>query len=463
MHLFFKSLNFYYAPDGISGPAGGGGGNDNVEDNTNIQDDISFLADDTDGTEDTDDNDSPEDKDKKAIKADEDLLAEDDDKEGEEDTDDEGEEDIDPETGEKRVKKEAKEEKKDEAADEDPVKAATYSSIKKKYPNFFKEFPGIKSQLFSADAFRRIFPTVEDAKVFKEESETTINAFSSVRDMVAKGETDNFLSEVKGIGPEAYKNFVANFMPALYGNDKDTYYAIATPIVRTAIRNIYDRGLKNGGKKGGTEDNHGQNLVNAALVLHHALFENGEVEAEDKPLVTEKKTEAKDPEKEKFEKERNEFYTGKYNTLHNDVNTSIRTTIREEIGKGLNQTLPTYIKNKLVDDIFAEIDKTVGKDEIHLNSVNALWKKEQSAGFTGVNKQSIINAVLSRARPLIPSIRKRVAQEALKDYRVPKKEAKDTREEKGERKPVSGNSKNREKPNLRDTSKMSDLDILNMD
>jgi hypothetical protein len=469
--MFLKNIRFFLAPENIAGSGGSGGiGSSNIEENTNLNDDINFLADDSDGGEEEKEDGkekSQKEEEDEAIKKDEELLGDDDDKEEKE----EEKEEEDEEEEEKKGKKKEDEEEEEEKEEADPLKAATYASIKKKYPNFFKDFPQAKNEIFAAEAFRRIFPSVEDAKSFKAEAEEAIGNFTAVREMVEKGEVDSFLSEVKGISEDSYKTFIANFMPALYGNDEKSYYAIATPIVRTAIRNIFTRGTKQGGKKGGTEDNFGQNLVNAAIVLHQAIFDNDDVEAEDKPLVTsrEGKDDKKDPEKEKFEKERKEFYAGKYKTLHTDVYTHISTTIREEIKKGLNQSLPSYISKKLIDDIFTEIDRQVAKDEVHINSINALWQKEQRAGFTGQEKDRIINAVLSRARPLIPVIRKKIAAEAMKDFRGSFRLAKGnntntTKEANSARRETSSRSSSKpEKKDLRKTAEVSDLDILNMD
>lgn len=451
--MFKNRFAFYFdAPD-----SGSGGGD--VGDKDWVAEDLAFLSSDEDDDseikgEEKKEELSPDDKDDKEIKEIESALGDDDD-----------EEDKDEEKKEKEVKakKEEKEDDDDETKDEDPVKEATYNSIKKKYPKFFKEFPEAKNQIFAAEAFRRVFPTVEEAKNFKDESGKTIAAFEGVKELIIKGETDTFLSEVKDLGDEAYQGFVANFLPALFANDEKTYYKLATPIVRSAIKNIYERGLKNGGKKGGTEENFGQNLVNASIVLHHALFDSDEVEKEDEPLIAKREDKA-DPEKEKFNKERQSFYEEKYRGLKSSVESTIQTTIISEIEKGLdpNNVMPAYIRKNIIRDIFNEIDKQVSKDETHIAAVNSFWEREKKAGFSGQEKNRIINAVLSRARQLIPVVRKRVKEEALKGLRKTHI-AEDKEEKKEEKKPVNRASSKPEKRDLRKTAEISDFDILNMD
>lgn len=454
--LFFNLFLLFDAPvvnaPGSAG-SGGSGGSGEVGSHDTTTQDLALL-----NEENTEPAETEEEE--------EETLIPETEEEEEEETEEE-EEEVDEEgkkTG-KKVKKAKKEkETSDEeeeaelaaAAGDDEFKKSTYKAIKKAFPDFFKKFPALKNDLFRAQAFGAVFPSVEDAK----EAAQVVQNYNQLRDVVLNGETDKFLGEVKDLGEKEFNTFTEKFLPALYSLSKDKYYDVVTPVLRASLQSIIKRGIAKGGKIGGTESNEGQNLINAAIVAHQDLFGNSDVEAENKPLSS--SDTKKDPDREKFEKERNEFLQEKHKGVREHVEGNVKTTLINEIKAGLDphNTLPAYVRDNLIRDIFLELDSSVSKNEAHMNVVNSLWKKELASGFTGQNKDKLVQAILSAARPLIPGIRQKLKTKALEGIARPKGKLLT------KPKPAvvrSGNHPSTRSPNSNQGKGKSDLDIINED
>jgi hypothetical protein len=423
----------YYDVPTVSAPGGGGGSRSpsEVNEDDTLNRDLAELNSD------------------EEVKEGDEEEVEEEKEEGSSEKDDESEVEEDKDNEEEEVEEE-KEEKEENV---DPVREATYKSIKKEYPEFFKKFPAIKDALFRADAYTRIFPSTEDAKAASE----TVESFNALKDIVVSGKADEFLTQVKDLGGDSLRDFAGNFLPALVATDEKLYYKIVTPVVRSALKTLVNYGKQKGGKVGGKESNEGQNLINAAVVAHLELFGNGDVEKDDVPVSSSRGKE-EDPERKKFNSEREEYYKGRYQDLMSSANSEIQTTLFKEIENGLDpeKKLSSYARKHLVQDIFVEIDKTLSKDDSHLKFVNALWKQEQSVGFSGKNKERIIKAVLSRARPLIAPTRQRLRASALDEIKGKKEEV--VSKKKNDVRPHRIENKGK---NPKSTNEMSDLDIIN--
>ncbi|MGA2957600.1 MAG: hypothetical protein ABSF48_17985, partial [Thermodesulfobacteriota bacterium] len=57
-----------------------------------------------------------------------------------------------------------KEEKEKEEDKKFPHERYSLSEIKEKYPEIFKEFPGLRDSIFREIEYTKTFPTIEDAK-----------------------------------------------------------------------------------------------------------------------------------------------------------------------------------------------------------------------------------------------------------------------------------------------------------
>lgn len=408
------------------------------DDKDNKDDDTSPDDDDKDDDDDGDNRDGKDDDGDK----DEDKDKDDEDKEGEENEDDEDKDKLP-----KNKRKEPKEED-----DEDDLVRHSYSAIKKEYPELFKKFPGLKQAFFREQEFTKIFPTIDEAKAAVQAQEN----FVSVRDAVMSGDAKSFLEQVKEASPEALDKFSSNFLADLRDVNKDVYIEVTTPV----IKNILLSALKSGASK---KD---ENLIAAAKVVHQAIF-GGEYDDIEKGNETRARRE-EDPDRIKLNKERDEFYQGKYQMLMKEVWTDVSSNITREIEKGLDPTnsIRPGLKKILLDKIFDEVTDKVSKDVDHVKRMNDLWARERRNGFNGQLKDSLKTTYLSRAKALIPAIRQRIRAEAVETQKSNDKDkAKKVTDNNRDRRPDAGRQAGSGKKTITakeaNQKRMSDLDILN--
>lgn len=359
--------------------------------------------------------DKPLKKTKEKDEAGADKDGEDDDKEPDEeeipDEDDKENEDEEEELDEEGNPKEKEPKEKEDEEEEDLVRHS-YASIKKEYPEFFKKFPGLKQAFFREQEFTKIFPSVDDAKNAVQAQEN----FESVREVVMNGDAETFLNQVKTASPDAVAKFAGNFLSDLRKVDKDVYIEVTTPV----IRNILQQAVRE------ATDDKDDNLIAACKVVHKAIFGGGYDDIS-KEVKTAAREEKDNPEKDKFNKERQEFYEQKYNSLRTGIWSEVESSLTREIERGLDPTnsIRPGLKKLLVEKIFNEVTGKVASDQAHVGRMNELWKREAKAGYNGGLKDSIKTTYLSRARAIMPAIRARVRAEGVGQQKAGDKEVKD--------------------------------------
>lgn len=141
-------------------PGGGSGTpplSTGIEDIEEEAQDLADLEGDTPSTKTPKTPKTPEEEDEEEVRRDEEEL---DGREGRE----KGErEDGEEEETEEETEEDDEKGTEEENRDAEGVKTASYSDIKKKYPNIFKEFPQLRSALFLAPKFQEIFADPETA------------------------------------------------------------------------------------------------------------------------------------------------------------------------------------------------------------------------------------------------------------------------------------------------------------
>jgi hypothetical protein len=244
----------------------------------------------------------------------------------------------------------------------------------------------------------------------------------------------------------------------LYKTDKDTYFAVTTPIAESLLRNAYKAAQQSGD----------ENLQNAAL--HIARWALGDVGF----ATGEKTTQVAEPEAKKdlkYEQEKEQFYTQRYNDSKQYVSATAYTRLSSEIKKGLdpNGVFNDFTTQLLVKEILNEIGGTLEADRVHMDTINSMWRHAHKAGFAGNWKDRILSTYMSRARAIMPAIRARIRQQAQIDQeeRIGKKDERatkslDRREIQGSQNTQMGKAGGRA-PSAQevDWRKTSDMDILN--
>ena len=357
------------------------------------------------------------------------------------------------ENEEEESDKEEKESEEEQEEEEEGPKldaSPTWKQLNTKYPQLFKDFPGLKHTFFHAQEYRKVFGSVEDAQEAAEQVEN----FKQLGDQFTSGRVEDLTSAIKTFDNEVIESFGTNFLPALKAASPEAYYEAITPELSNFCRTLYDYGARN----------NNDNMKNAALVAAAHFFGDSKVAS------GESKVQAKEPKKDtKLDEERTQFRTERYNTLLRDVTEHCDTTIDNLIKTGLDpkNSMSESMARMLTKEIRNEINKVLNSDRSHVSKMNSLWKKASVEGFSSVHKSNISKAYLERAKEIMPSIRSKIRSAAL-GIRTRKKSEGDSDNTNGRREPqnTTGGGSNKGGQSTNDArkidwSKTSDLDFIN--
>lgn len=419
----------FYHPDGDLGILAGMPGDDKGDENDENDD----KGDDKGDEDDVDDNKEDKDKDKDKDK---------------DDKDDDGEENEDNEEDDEEEKDDNKDDDDEEEDEEnDDVKVlTTWTDIKKKYPDFAKEFPDVKNALFREQSFTEVFASPAEAK----EALDAVQNFNQLSDdIVGKGNIVDLLEHVKSKNKESYEKIVYSILPHLQEKDKDFYYDLAALPIKQLLRSAWAEG--NGDKT---------DLGKAAAHIHKFFFRNLNFD-EKVPLEGEKKTSTEKSKREQELEDRlAKIEDGKQRDFLVSVDDSYINKMSKHIREGLDKDdrLTEWGKAKIVEEVLKGVKVQLRKDTRYTSNLSSLLKQATSAGFTNDFKTRIVNAALVRAKSLVPDVRKKVVSEALG------KKAKEKGNSEGERndreKKPTNRSSSSNRSSSQNTKPQTDLDIL---
>jgi hypothetical protein len=332
---------------------------------------------------------------------------------------------------------------------EDVVRKETpeYNDIKKKYPKFFKEFPGMRHTLFRMKAIDRIFPTVEEARSVAEKHDDLIQLEAAV----LGGESDKVIRGLKNISPDAMEKFAEQVLPALFAEARPVHDRITSNVLSAALRTAQRQARSSGNK----------NLYNAVGHISQFLF------GKDVPPEATRKESSPEIEAQKkaLDDREQQMYDNQAKGFQADVLSTSERLLRKALTKGLdpNNALPDFVKESIVNAAVDRIGQAMDKDEAHLKVINDLWARAQKTGFSKEAKSKLIAAWIGRAKPLVGPTRRKLVQSAIE-----KQEGKTSNKEVHRRKHIRTGGKG--KPDAEgfrpksakdvDWTKTSDLDIL---
>lgn len=391
----------------------------------------------------------------------EEELPDDEGEEKDEEKDEDEDEDLDEDEGEE---KDEEAEKKRLAKLPDPPEPnedetlhnrPSYKQLKAEYPDLFKKHPELRAVLFREPEYSKVFPTVKEAKETAEYADNV----RQMEQFLMQGDSEVLLKSMQEASPAVLAKFAENLPTTLYNLSQETYVKMTTPIIRNAVilarshaRGIGDKDLWNG-------------------LDHIEKFLFG-----DPRFSLKKEAPKEDPlkdEREKLDKERRDIHVQKARDFEGRVQTRSQGALKRELGRGLDpqNTLTPRMRELLVEQAITEIGGRMSKDNAHLASMNTLWRRASQMGLSAESEEQLVRAWLSRARPLIGPVRRKLLAEII--GRGENREGKDTTPNDGgklkgrpPRVPVGkerGSTRvplSRVDPRKVDYSKTSDADIL---
>jgi hypothetical protein len=346
-----------------------------------------------------------------------------------------------------------------------PHERPSITEVKAKFPEFFKTFPAMRHMLAREREYDLLFPSVKEAR----ESKESLESFEIMQQDIASGDCTKFLSALKDTGDANLMNFSRNVLKALAKVSPDAHWAASVPLLQNVVRAFFNEGLKFG------DTDLGNNYKNAASHLSKYLFGDHEI-AEGKKSVFKDEPAEKSAEQVKFEKEKEEYETGKFNTFRTGVANKAGDKLKDMVldkDKDGNlkmdpkNLLSKWMVNTLTDKIISEVGSQMQNDKQHLNYMNSLWAQTKKVGYTSDLEDKIISSFLARAKSLVPAVRSRIVSEATGTAVRVSRDRQETAERNGSRR-ESGSSgsvsrSTSREPNAKtiDWSRTSDLDLLN--
>lgn len=324
----------------------------------------------------------------------------------------------------------------------------TAAELKIKYPEIFKEFPGLRAAIYESHEFNKLFPTVNDAK----EALDNVEVLESFKNDIFNGEGTKFIDALKE--SDSLKPFAKNFLSNLFKTDKDAHWEAVSPILQNIVRSFYSEGERS------KNDNIKLSAENLAIWLFGSEdFANGK-----KTILTPEPKE--DP---KLKAERDAFRNERYNTFRIDVLEKCDNDLRSVVSASVNkQNISKTLKDLVTDKIQKEIDTAISKDSAHMKLIDSLWKKAAANNYSSDYKSRITSAYLERAKQLEPAIRRRLLGEVIGNTPEEGQRKRDVIEKVALRREPGSNgkpsgpvaAKNIPAKNI-DWNKTSDMDFLN--
>ena len=346
--------------------------------NADIDSDVKLLADDPDPV-------APPVEDGEEEEINEEPSDESDEEPEEENTDDEEEPEQDDE----------KEEQENEEVDD--ATRVSLRDLKAKYPDIFKQFPDLRRALAHENEYSKIYPSPEDAK----KSKMVVDAFYELGDKCMEGDPKFILEKIQGQDKEAFDKYVENFLPSVFALNPVTFSKITRPIINKILRHARDTGQQNNDK----------NLYYSAAYIARHLYGESKVPDDDMPQEDPR---MKQREEELREKERaiNQRLQDNFTrSVITDGNNRIMSIIRRNMDP--ENAMSPKMRDAAAKEIYGEIDRILASDPRHRNTMNSLINQAEKEEFSQAAKDKILNALLARVKPLLPSVRQKVIQEYL--------------------------------------------------
>lgn len=337
-----------------------------------------------------------------------DLLSEDDLEEEETKEDKEGEEtkEEDKEEEDKDDDKDDKEDKEDEEEDEDEdegeeeeiVVNIRRQEIVKKYPKFFKEFPGVEKAIYRDREYAELFGTIDNAKEVQERAEILDEHEKSLM----RGDIQGILTAVKEGDKDAFSKLADNYLEVLGKVDQNAYFHVLGDFGKKLIISMVDKSKKTDNKQ----------LQAAATLVNEHLFGTTEFQPIDKLSKS-----GDSSERDQLEEDRAEFMRERFETAKGSLFTRVNNIMRSFVDKNIDpkDAMTAYVKKTAMRDTMEALDEVIREDTDFMKTIDKLWGKARDAKFSEASIRKIRGVFISKAKTHLPAVIKRIRRDALKD------------------------------------------------
>lgn len=274
--------------------------------------------------------------------------------------------------------------------------------LNKKYPNFFKDFPGARNAFIREQQFTNIYATVEEA----EEAYQTAEAFRNFQAELSTGQSENLLKNIHRLSPKAFDKFSSNILESVQKVNPEAHNKILASVVGRAVRHVFSE----------AERHRNEDLARSARWFAKFFFDTEEPKQIPDPNAPQKNDELEE-ERMRISRERNQLLDERKAVAHDEIAKQLNTKLTEMIEDGLDpqSRLSPFAKKALVDRIIDDLDKALANDKRHAHNMQVMWQRAAKSGFSAEWRNRIRNQVIAAAERLIPTYRQKHKAQALKE------------------------------------------------
>ncbi len=282
------------------------------------------------------------------------------------------------------------------AEEEDFTVPPRRKEILAKYPDLMKDFPYIDKALYREKAYSEIFPTLADAR----EAQEKLSAFDGHSEELKNGSFETILTDLKTSDKEAFSKTVNNYLENLSKVDNDAYLHVITNVYKTGIRNMLQM----------AHQNQDADLQGLAFSLNEYLFGTKRFTA-----PTGYGNSSMNPEIDEVKREKETFAQERLTTKQGDVTALVDRTLRHNIDVNLdpkNQMTP-FVKKNANKEAMDLVNNQMKEDRRFQSQLEKMWKDAEKSKFPEERIKAIRNAMISRAKSILPQAIRKVRAEAL--------------------------------------------------
>lgn len=274
--------------------------------------------------------------------------------------------------------------------------------LMKDYPDIFKKHPGLESTIYRERAYTELLPTINDAK----EALASLQTLERFEVDLKQGKTTDIMKAVLADDPKGFAKIADNYMENLAQVDERAYHHVLGNITKDIVETM----VRFGKEKGDTE------IQDAASTLYQFMFNSTKWEGKRKLAVADVVDSFISAEKEKLNKERNEFEQTKFNEHTSKLMTSVDNQIKGTIEKNIDPKgqMSDFVKGKAIEEVLSKASNLLKKDSRFQTIVKQLTDKAGKEKFSEEALQRIKSAYFTKYKAILLPILKSVRSEALK-------------------------------------------------
>lgn len=292
---------------------------------------------------------------------------------------------------------EGKETKEEATETHDDGKNPSFAKINEAYPDFFKKFPEVRTALGRELEYKKLYPTIDDAK----ESKSRLDFHMELEESIMGGKPGLLLSTLHKTDEKALEAFSTNFLPTLLKGNPPLYEKVALPIVKNVLLTARKEAEKTNSK----------DLANAVNWVASWFFDN-----EDGSIPNEEKKETNDEPSEDA-KNLQRMLLQKVTDFRDELTETTQTILENTVKSTVDpkKEVPSVLREALVNKILSDLKTELGKDTEHTSLMTRLWAEARKSNYSRQSLNQLKTAYLVGAKKILPVIQKKRVEETLRE------------------------------------------------